>query len=131
MLVENKRMPEECHICFTNRKKRVTLECNHSLCKYCYDRISDTCPFCRHPIKEKKNQVKEAKPIQVQLDPEDFLEYDENEWITYSRVLRNGDEIIQTFRSSSVPNTWRNDDMSTIIKRRRTRKNRSRNNYYY
>mgnify|MGYP003636932420 FL=1 len=63
----------------------------------------------------------------MENDPEYWLEYDNREWVTYSRFLRNGTEIIRVFRKSEIPDSWRNDDLSIVLKRTRQRKRRARN----
>ena len=116
----------ECEICYEEEKDKVYLPCSHSLCKNCYDRIYYSCPFCRRPIHEKINDERVIE--EMETDPEYWLEYDNREWVTYSRFLKNGSEIIRTFRKSEIPTSWRNDDLTTVIKRRRQR--RKRNNTY-
>lgn len=60
----------ECHICFTSKLDRdiVFLDCSHSLCKCCFNRlINPTCPFCRTKIKKRimntNNNNEVIKPI--------------------------------------------------------------------
>jgi hypothetical protein len=46
----------ECHICFTSKpdKDVVFLDCSHSLCKCCFNRlVNPTCPFCRAKFKKR------------------------------------------------------------------------------
>lgn len=117
---------EECEICYEEMKNKTFLPCHHFLCNECYQKISNTCPFCRQPIIEKI--IKEEKEEAMENDPDYWLEHDSREWVTYSRFMRNGNEIIRTFRRSEVPTGWRNDDMTTVIKRRRQRKRRNRIN---
>ena len=113
---------EECGICYEDIKNKIFLQCKHYMCQSCYEKISDTCPFCRQPITAKIEA--EHKIDLMENDPEYWLGYDNREWVTYSRFLRNGNEIIQTFRNSEIPDTWRNNDMITVIKRRRQRNKR-------
>jgi len=120
----------ECEICYEEKNEKITLACRHSLCSSCYDRILDTCPFCRHPITEKI--LKEQNLQAMETDPDYWLEYDNREWVTYSRFLRNGTEIIRTFKRSEIPDSWRNDDMTVSLKRRKQRNRRAKNyNYNY
>jgi len=115
---------EKCDICYDEIEKKVHLPCSHYLCNICYEKISNTCPFCRHPLIDK---IKEEKKIEIMdNDPDYWLEFDNREWITYSRFLRNGNEVIRSFRTSDVPDDWRNNDMTTIVKRKRQRKQRRR-----
>lgn len=118
----------ECEICFEEKKEKKYLICSHSLCSDCYEKISTTCPFCRQPIPEKI--LREQKLEAMETDPDYWLEYDNREWITYSRFLRNGTEIIRTFKRSDIPDSWRNDDLTVTLKRRKTRNRRAKNNYY-
>lgn len=48
----------ECSICYLRRRKLITLDCNHQLCKHCwskwkskelnvYKKPFPTCPMCR------------------------------------------------------------------------------------
>ena len=105
----------KCDICFEEKKKKKVLGCNHFLCKMCYDKLmTNTCPFCRQPFQ------REEKPLTI--NPEYYRDLDDD-WISFSRYLKNGTEIIRTFRSSSVPISWRNDEMTTVIKKRRRRYN--------
>ena len=50
----------ECPICYQNRRAKMTLECDHFLCKECWKKWSKreqfycehmvpVCPTCRHP----------------------------------------------------------------------------------
>ena len=113
---------EECEICYEELKNKVFLHCGHYMCITCYEKISNTCPFCRTPIASK---IEEEQKIEVmENDPDYWLDYSNREWVTYSRILRNGNEIIQSFRASQVPDNWRNNDMITIVKRRRQRTRR-------
>lgn len=121
---QNKRM-SECEICYEEKNEKIYLRCSHSLCNTCYDRIENNCPFCREPIVEKI--LEEKKLEAMENDPEYWLEYDNREWVTYSRFLRNGTEIIRVFRKSEIPDSWRNDDLSIVLKRTRQRKRRARN----
>jgi hypothetical protein len=116
---------EECGICYEEKNEYFKLSCSHKLCTDCYDRISNTCPFCRHPIKAKIEE--EINEFIYDDDPEYWLEYDQREWVTYSRFMRNGNEIIRTFRRSEVPDDWRNDDLTMVLKRRRQRRRRMKN----
>jgi len=116
----------ECEICYETVSGKIFLPCSHSLCKDCFDKIPDKCPFCRQPIREEPEKQKEE--ILLDYHPEMWLYYDENSWVTYSKFLSNGSEIIRTFKSTEVPISWRNDDMSTVIKRKRKRKNYRRYN---
>ena len=105
-----------CEICFENKKKRHLLPCNHYTCKLCFNKLqSSTCPFCRAPFKREKKDI-------IINDPEPWVTQDNSEWVSYSRYLRNGTEIISTFRVGSVPENWRSDVMTTRVKRRRKRK---------
>lgn len=115
----------ECEICFEEKNEKKYLKCTHSLCTDCYEKIPDTCPFCREPIIEKILLEQHLEAIET--DPNYWLEYDNQVWVTYSRFLRNGTEIIRTFRRSDVPDSWRNDDLTIVLKRRRTRKKRIKN----
>mgnify|MGYP003123928403 CR=1 FL=1 len=119
-------MPE-CEICFHDYFRLKTLDaCKHKLCRECLNKILDiaaknsgepACPFCRTYIKE--------------ADEDYEIEYWKNlesqEWITYSVTLRNGTEIIKTYRSSDYQPSWRNDDNVIILKRNRTRKKYRKN----
>lgn len=105
-----------CEICFETKKKRQVLPCNHHTCKLCYSKLEKpTCPFCRAPF------VREKKDI-ILSDPEPWRDLRDSEWVSYSRYLRNGTEIISTFRIGDVPESWRSDTMTTRVKRRRKRK---------
>jgi len=52
----------ECPICYQNRRKVITLQCNHTICQSCwkkwskkeldyFDKRWPTCPCCRDPQK--------------------------------------------------------------------------------
>jgi len=115
----------ECEICYEEKKEKITLACSHSLCATCYERILNNCPFCRQPIPEKINKERELEAMET--DPNYWLDYDNREWVTYSRFLRNGTELIRTFKRSDIPDSWRNDDLSIVLKRRKTRNRRAKN----
>ena len=48
-------LPLECPICFLD-KKLLVLDCGHSMCQPCYQKIISSkvclssCPFCRKPL---------------------------------------------------------------------------------
>lgn len=48
-------MNQECFIC-RESKQLVYLACFHSICTTCLSKIKDTCPFCRHSLKEKTKE---------------------------------------------------------------------------
>ena len=105
----------KCDICFEEKKKKKVLGCSHFLCKMCYDKlIKNTCPFCRQPFKREEKTLK--------TNPEYYRDIDDD-WVSFSGYLKNDTEIIKTFRSSSVPISWRNNEMTTIIKKRKRRYN--------
>ena len=122
----------ECAICLDNKKEWVHFPCSHTACKDCYSKLillTNKCPFCRHNFVNNKPSNIEEEEINIDLnDPDYWLEYDPKEWITFSRFLRNGKEIIRTFRKSEMPNGWRNDDMTTIVTRNKQRKRRRKIN---
>jgi hypothetical protein len=114
---------KECYICYedVNENHFKKLSCTHELCQSCYSKLpNEKCPFCRQIIKE--------KIIELIEDPEEWLLYDINEWITYSRVLRDGREAVYTYHCSDQQPAWRNDDNVMILRRNRQRKRRQR--YY-
>ena len=113
---------EECGICYERKILRF-LPCNHTVCNDCYGNLrGDNCPYCRHPFRESSH----VNPNQT--DPDYWLDYDNREWVTYSRFTRSGNEVIRVFRRENVPTSWRNDTMTTEVKRRRLRRKRLRNN---
>ena len=117
---------DDCAICFESKKEWIHFPCSHCSCSECYSKLillTNKCPFCRHNFVI--NKPEEIKDV-TSDDPENWLEYDPKEWITFSRFLRNGKEIIRTFKRSELPNGWRNDDMTTILKRNRQRQRRRR-----
>ena len=38
---------KECLICYDEKKSFKYLSCKHGLCTDCYNKISNSCPFCR------------------------------------------------------------------------------------
>ena len=61
----------ECEICFAeniNDDSIVFLECTHSLCKSCYNRLlKDECPFCRCPFnRDKPDNKKKGHRISLE-----------------------------------------------------------------
>lgn len=117
----------ECQICYNISNKLVNLSsCKHSLCKSCLNRIiniSETnsieanCPFCRTALKE----------ATVEFELEYWKNLEAEDWITYSVTLKNGTEILKTYRSSQYQPSWRNDDNVIILKRNRSRKKYRKN----
>ena len=121
--LENKRM-DECGVCYETRNQRF-FPCNHSVCHSCYDQlIGDNCPFCRTPFRQSAPPV--PAPNSVYADPEYWLDYDRNQWTVMSRFLRTGNEIIRVFRNNQVPESWRNDSLTTVVQRRRRLRGRLR-----
>ena len=58
----------ECGVCLEgmNKDNIEVMNCSHAVCNNCLprllrSRINACCPFCRHPLKEKKANVKELK----------------------------------------------------------------------
>ena len=105
---------QECGVCYETNLPRF-LPCGHSVCHSCYDQlVGDNCPFCRAPFRN-------TTPVtSVYSEPEYWLDYDRNEWTVMSRFLRRtGNEVIRVFRNSEVPESWRNDSLTTVVKRRR------------
>lgn len=114
----------ECGICYETKHQRI-LPCGHGVCHTCYDCLqSDTCPFCRHPFREPSNSFLEDDTN----DPEYWRDYGPGDWTVMSRYLRSGTEIIRVFRNGQVPTSWRNDAMTTVVRRRRLRRRRARRN---
>ena len=110
----------ECGVCYETHPPRF-LPCNHSVCLSCYDSLQgDTCPFCRAPFR----QTPPPQPRTVLVDPDYWLDYDRNQWTVMSRFTRSGNETIRVFRNGEIPESWRNDSMSAVVKRRRRRLNR-------
>lgn len=53
----------ECPVCWRRRRKITTLNCNHEICTFCWDKWkqrSPTCPLCR---KDQTCPQKSQKPI--------------------------------------------------------------------
>lgn len=116
---------KECYICYeeVNECCFKKLNCKHELCQDCYVKLpNEKCPFCRQTIRE--------KIIELIEDPEEWILFDANEWITYSRTLRDGREVIYTYHSSEEQPSWRNDDNVMIMRRHRQRKRRRRHNTF-
>jgi len=68
----------ECSICYRNRRKITTLQCNHQLCTFCwekwkkkeleyYHKILPTCPICRTVQNEKRHWYLEPQNIVLAL----------------------------------------------------------------
>ena len=53
----------ECIICF-EEKEQIMLDCNHSLCVDCINKV-DICPMCRFPIR-KAHVVNPSHVIYIQ-----------------------------------------------------------------
>lgn len=110
---------KECSICYEVKMEKF-LPCSHSVCHDCYDRLQgDNCPYCRKPFRQSTNNFFTNR--ENEMDPEYWLNYDDR-WVTYSRYLRNGNEVIRVFRRSEVPESWRNDDLTTIVRNKRVRR---------
>jgi len=64
----------ECEICFNDNLEDhsiVFLECAHSLCKSCYNRLlKDLCPFCRCKINREGQEKKKCKHT---ISSEEFI----------------------------------------------------------
>jgi len=121
-------MPE-CEICYNDfYSLKVLAACKHTLCRQCFNRILElaekketeaTCPYCRTLIKEANEDY----------EIEYWKQLESHDWITYSVTLKNGTEIIKTYRSSEYQPTWRNDDNVIILKRNRCRKKYRKNKH--
>jgi len=120
---------EECGVCY-EEKRLKHLPCSHSLCNECYSKLlSDHCPYCRRRfrISDKERYLLYPDFNDPHRYPEHWLTYPEDNWIVYSRYLRSGREIIEVFRRDEVPDSWRNDSLTTIIRRNRQRRKFRRN----
>lgn len=42
--------PVDCSICFKPCQERYALNCGHTMCYSCSQRVGSTCPFCRQHI---------------------------------------------------------------------------------
>ena len=101
---------QECGVCYERNVPRF-LPCNHSVCNSCYDQLrGDTCPFCRAPFRVTPPSGQEY------AEPEYWLDYDRDQWTVMSRFFRN----------TEVPESWRNDSLTTVVKRRRRIRRRLR-----
>jgi hypothetical protein len=114
----------ECGICYETKLEKV-LPCGHSTCHDCYEKLrGNTCPFCRAVFRE---PVIEPE-TQIENDIEYWLNYDNSVWSVFSRYTRQGTEIIRVFRNEEVPQSWRNDPLTTMVRNRRFRRRRFRRN---
>ena len=101
----------ECHICYDTHQSSdfKTLECNHKLCLGCYNKlIQNSCPFCRHIIKEKSPNPSYTDYISVPFQniPNEYSEYVVPE--PFSRV-----------RSNMRRNRRRNLSFDEVLERRK------------
>lgn len=120
-------MPE-CQICYNSDYDfKVFSSCKHEVCRLCFSKILEmceklenkpTCPYCRAPIKE---------AIEEDFEVEDWLSLDVHEWQTYSITLKNGTEVIKSYKNHDTQPTWRNNDNVIILKRNRSRKKYRKN----
>lgn len=66
-------MLEECLICCEEKNNFDFYECAHKVCTDCNKKINNLCPFCRHPIKNRRLQISrkyykyQNKPISYEL----------------------------------------------------------------
>lgn len=118
-----------CDVCLKQKdeKSKQIFSCNHFMCKECYNRylisckerkVKINCHICRRNINVRE---KEIEKLEIK-NPEWWLELDD-EWVSFSRYLKNGTEIIESFKKDKIPSNWRNDSLTTIVKKRRKRKN--------
>ena len=74
----------DCRICMeqiTSKKYICELECSHLMCTICFERLTrNTCPYCRHPIKNKKdgkyNIEYDIEEVIYDLNNENIVEID-------------------------------------------------------
>jgi hypothetical protein len=119
-------MPE-CGICYENYNNlKVLFACKHQVCKSCYPKLIDSavrrgqipsCHYCRTEIKE----------VNENYETEFWLNLNPKEWKTYSITLKNGTEIIRTYKEDDIKPSWRNNDNVMILKRHRQRKKYKQN----
>tara|TARA_R110002096_G_scaffold351901_1_gene544923 strand:+ start:128 stop:487 length:360 start_codon:yes stop_codon:yes gene_type:complete len=115
---------KECVICYETKLEKF-LPCGHSTCHDCFDKLnSNTCPYCRAPFREPTQA--QINQEQYENDIEYWLDYDNRDWSVMSRYTRHGTEIIRVFRNGEVPQSWRNDPLTTMVKNRRFRRRRLR-----
>lgn len=111
---------KECGVCYEIKLERF-LPCSHSVCHECYEKLQgDNCPYCRQPFREPTVNSFFQRNNEYS-DPDYWLDYQRDGWVAYSRYLRSGNEVIRVFRRTEVPESWRNDEMTTIIRKRRVR----------
>ena len=112
---------KECGVCYEIKLQKY-FPCSHSVCHECYEKLQgDNCPFCRQQFREPTVNSFFQRGTEYS-DPEYWRDYQRGDWVAYSRYLRNGNEIIRVFRNTEVPESWRNDEMTTIVRKRRLRR---------
>ena len=112
---------DECGICY-EQKPLFAFPCSkhHKCCDDCYKSLKkDTCPYCRKPF---VSIYKVEEYIETENDPEPWLKLGQD-WIVYSRIDRYGEERIYTYKKS-MKKTWRNDNYTFEVTRRRKNKRR-------
>lgn len=111
----------ECGICY-EQKPLFAFPCSehHKCCDDCYKKLkTDTCPYCRKPF---ISIYKAEEYVETESDPEPWLKLGED-WIVYSRIDHHGTERIYTYKKSSK-RSWRNDNYTFEVSRRRKNKRR-------
>jgi hypothetical protein len=107
----------ECNICYEHKKGHQikTLECMHSLCKECYNKLrNNTCPFCRREIKGKKKYNECINNIiQVVSNPRISIEKSINNL--------NSQDIIEIF-SSKI----KNNNRKRKVEKKRNKKKKNK-----
>ena len=113
----------ECGICYET-KPYIWLPCSHLVCKTCYPKLrGDTCPFCREPFRNLRTPREHNGPVErdIEDDIEPWLSLDDT-WVVYSRYSKNGTERIYAFKKGTEGNSWRNDCLTTVLKRRKRKR---------
>lgn len=115
----------ECQICYDliiNDDSMVVLECSHSLCEDCLNKlVVQICPFCRHPISLPSSH-KEEDSNEEDDEEDEFVysipSYPQNSWPPQSRLRRRQRHTILQQNSrlehqlGYYQNEWSNDNMT-------------------
>jgi hypothetical protein len=118
----------ECEICFkenVNDSSIVFLECAHSLCKSCYNRLlKDECPFCRSVINREKPESK--KKHSISLD-EYILRMDQKMYDHIQRRKKINRKIKKKYKNLNNPSNNKSKNNKLKNKRKSLRKNYDEN----
>ena len=138
----------ECEICFNDNLEDhsiVFLECTHSLCKSCYNRLlKDTCPFCRckinreEPKKETNKHTISNEEFLLRLDELVHRKLDQkknkkDKKIEYKKKYKSKNKSSKNPSDKNIKNNFKNKrkSLKKLLNENSSKKDINKNKYMF